>query len=286
MRSMLPTARATVAPPPLRYPPSRISGLVEACRDAFDGVPVDTPAQLEAAHRLRYQVFCVENKIFDPAKSPRGLEYDEYDDHSLHAVLLHRTTQTVVGTVRLVLHKPGAKCGSLLFHQLCRHPRLNDPNFLPLETTGEIGRFAIAKAFRPTPSGEISVRRAELENFSGNRDHLVPQMTLGLIKVALQMCIAQRIRDVCAAMESSLLRLLGRLGLHFIPLGPPVDYYGLRQPCYANLVELFARCRVERPEVWAVTTDDGRLFGADHAIAEPAYREASAAARRAIALLV
>jgi N-acyl amino acid synthase of PEP-CTERM/exosortase system len=284
MHSMLPTARVTSTPPVIPYAPSRISGLVEAYRNAFEGVPVTTPAQLRAAHRLRYQVFCIENKIFDPAKNRGGLECDEYDEHSLHAVLLHRATQSVVGTVRLVLHKPGARHGSLLFHQLCRHPRLNDLDFLPPETTGEIGRFAIAKAFRPSPGADEGGRLSEFGNFSGTDRRLIPQMSLGLIKVALQMCIAQRIRDVCAAMEPSLLRLLGGLGLHFHPLGPPVDYYGLRQPCYTNLVELFARCRVERPEVWAVTTDHGRLFGADHAAAEPAHREAFSPAERAIAL--
>jgi len=277
------SARETATLRPVLYAPSRISGLVEACRNEFDGVPANTPALLRAAHRLRYQVFCVENRIFDRAKNPGGIECDEYDEHSLHAVLRHRTTQTFVGTVRLVLHKPGAPSGSLLFHRLCRHPRLDDPNFLPLETTGEIGRFAVAKAFRPPLGGGVSGRSSEIGNYPDNR-HLVPQMTLGLIKVALQMCIAQRIRDVCAVMEPSLLRLLGRLGLHFIPLGSPIEYYGSRQPCYTNLAELFARCRIERPEVWAVTTDHGRLFGTHNSPAEPAHREAFLPAERAVAL--
>jgi N-acyl amino acid synthase of PEP-CTERM/exosortase system len=284
MHSMLSTAREPSTRPSLRCAPSRIGGLVEAYRNSFDGIQVRTRAQLRAAHRLRYQVFCIENKIFDPAQNPGGLECDEYDEHSLHAVLLHRATQTVVGTVRLVLHKPGARHGSLLFHQLCRHPRLNDPNFLPLETTGEIGRFAIAKAFRPPANAEVGGRLSELGDFSGSQRHLVPQMSLGLIKVALQMCIAQRIRDVCAAMEPSLLRLLGGLGLHFAPLGPPVDYYGMRQPCYTNLVELFARCRVERPEIWAMTTDYGRFFDAGCVADEPAHRETVLPPERALAV--
>ena len=129
MHSMLSAARESLTP----FTPSRISDLVEAYQNAFDGVPVSTLAQLEAGYRLRYQVFCIENKIFDPAKNPGGLECDAYDEHSVHAVLLHRTTQTIVGTVRLVLPKPGARQGSLLFHQLCRHPRLKYPNFLPLK---------------------------------------------------------------------------------------------------------------------------------------------------------
>lgn len=255
------TAQPRSAQPPHARAGTRMSSLVEAYRDAFDGVPVRTPALLRAAHRLRYQVFCVENAIFDPAKNPDGLERDAYDEHSMHAVLLHRATKAVVGTVRLVLHKPGAQHGSLLFHQLCNDPRLNEPDFLPLETTGEIGRFAISKLLRARGDGDKPSQFSPPDEFAAAPNRLLPQMTLGLIRVALQMCIAQRIRDVCAVMEPSLLRLLARFGLHFAPLGPPVDYYGLRQPCYQNLVELFARARIEQPEVWAVMTDHGRLLG-------------------------
>lgn len=262
MHSVLPSAHQRSAPPPLAGAGSRMASLVEAYRDAFDGVPVHTPALLRAAHRLRYQVFCVENRIFDPAKNPDGIERDAYDAHSMHAVLLHRATKAVVGTVRLVLHKPGAPHGSLLFHEICRHPRLCEPDFLPLETTGEIGRFAISKALRPRGDSHRPCQPHPPQDFAADPHRLLPQMTLGLIRVALQMCIGQRIRDVCAVMEPSLLRLLARFGLHFAALGPPVDYYGLRQPCFANLVELFARAAIEQPEVWAVMTDHGRLLGA------------------------
>ena len=97
------------------------------------------------------------------------------------------------------------------------------------------------------------------------------------------MCIAEGILDICMVMEPSLLRLLGGLGLHFTPLGPLINYYGLRQPCYVNLVELFARCRIERPEVWAVTTDYGRLFSAD-GTTEPSHRATLSPTERAKAL--
>ena len=231
----------------------------EVYRQVFTGVPADTPELRRAAHRLRYQVFCVENKIFDPADNPGGLERDVYDDHSVQAVLLHRSSQMVVGTVRLVLHKPGAPRGSLPFHKICDHPRLRDPNFLPLETTAEVGRFAISKAFRPR-SSEVVGDLSALDRLMRNFDRLLPHMTLALINLALQMCVAHQTRHVCAVMEPSLLRLLARLGFHFSPLGPAVEYHGLRQPCYANLTELFARVGAERRDVWEVTTERGCLF--------------------------
>ena len=119
---------------------------------ALTAIPADAPALLHAAHRLRYQVFCVENEVFDPADNPGGFERDAYDAHSVQALLLHRSTQAILGTVRLVLHKAGATEGSLPFHKVCRDPRLRDPAFLPLATTAEVGRFAISKEFRLLPS--------------------------------------------------------------------------------------------------------------------------------------
>ena len=269
MYSMVMTdTKKSAVSPPLRGR-FEVVGFAEAYWCAFESVLANTPQLLRAAHRLRYQVFCVENDIFDPARNPEGLERDEYDSHSLQAVLLHRATQMIVGTIRLVLHKPGAQRGSLPFHNVCRDPRLRDPDFLPLETTAEIGRFAICKSSRHRLSGGSDGQEPR---------RLIAYMTLGLIMAALRMCIANGVEDVCAVMEPPLLRLLARLGFHFEPLGPVVEYYGMRQPCWANVMRLFARVKAERPEVWEVTTDRGRLFNPGFLPAETAHGYAGHAA--------
>ena len=234
--------------------------LSEVYRQVFTGVPADTPELRRAAHRLRYQVFCVENKIFDPADNPGGLERDVYDDHSVQAVLLHRSSQMVVGTVRLVLHKPGAPRGSLPFHKICDHPRLRDPNFLPLETTAEVGRFAISKAFRRRQGDGSFGRVYGPRELADDPRRIIPYVTLGLMTSALEMSIPYGITHVCVVMQSTLIRLLARLGFYFEPLGSLVHYYGLRQPCYASLGALFARLEVERPDIWEVVTDRGILY--------------------------
>jgi N-acyl amino acid synthase of PEP-CTERM/exosortase system len=63
-----------------------------------------------------------------------------------------------------------------------------------------------------------------------------------------------------AVMEPALLRLLTRLGIHFNPLGRLVDHHGRRQPCWADLDVLLRRVYAERPDVWDVITDGGRLW--------------------------
>jgi N-acyl amino acid synthase of PEP-CTERM/exosortase system len=268
------TAAEKSAPPPHLGSPSHTLTFADAYRHVFEGVPANTPQLLQAAHRLRYQVFCVENKIFDPADNPGGLERDEYDNHSLQAVLLHRATQAIVGTIRLVLHKPGARHGSLPFHRVCNHPQLRDPTFLPLESTAEVGRFAISKAFRHQLSNRVDGGLSALSEAIAGSRRLLPYITLGLITAALLMGLPLRIRHVCAVMEPALLRLLGRMGFRFEPLGPPVEYYGLRQPCYATVAQLLARFELERRELWETATDFGRLIGSALSSEQVASRDA------------
>src|SRR6202020_19338 len=72
--------------------------------------------------------------------------------------------------------------------------------------------------------------------------------------------------DCWAVMERTLLRLLKSSAIHFRALGPLVEYHGMRQPCCANIAETVARMHVERPEIWAFVTDNGRSFGAHHPV--------------------
>ena len=76
----------------------------------FEILQADTPALLEEAFRLRYQVYCREGLLpgFDPLDYPDGLERDiyDYEHRSVHCLLRHRPTGSNAGTVRLVLADP------------------------------------------------------------------------------------------------------------------------------------------------------------------------------------
>ncbi len=88
----------------------------------------------------------------------------------------------------------------------------------------------------------------------------IPETSIGLMQAMVAMSANAGVTHVCAVVEPRLLRMLARLGIHFIPLGPPVIYHGLRQPCYSGIDELLARTWVERREVWEVMTRDGELW--------------------------
>src|SRR6185295_16967877 len=87
---------------------------------------------------------------------------------------------------------------------------------------------------------------------------ILPHLTLGLIETLVRMSVENGITHWCAVMEPTLLRLLTRLGIHFDPIGPLIDYHGRRQPCYIPLKTLLARVKRERPDVWDVITRAGR----------------------------
>ena len=219
----------------------------------FQLVLADSPELLKEVYRVRYQVYCVENQFEDPIKNPGGLERDEFDDHSVHSLLVDAASSRPIGTVRLVMHRPGARPGSLPFHKVCQQGDAARANLLPYETTAECSRFAISKAFRR----DTAVNRVKAP---GGAHAAIPHITIGLIAGALRMCFANGVTHMCAVMEPTLLRLLCRFGIRFQPVGPQVNYHGWRQPCFAKITSLMAGIEAERRDVWNIVTDDGRLW--------------------------
>jgi len=223
-------------------------------------IMADTPSLLDEVYRIRYQVYCVEHDYEDREKNPDGLERDEYDDHSVHGLLVHPTTNTSMGTVRLVMHKPGTMAGSLPIHKVCEHPSLRNHDFLPIKTTAEFSRFAISKTYRRRVGDGTCALQGDAEEPAFDMRREMPRITLGLITAALRLAFSSGITHVCAVMEPSLLRLLSRFGVHFELLGPQVEYHGWRQPCYAMLHTLMEGVELERYDAWEAITERGRLW--------------------------
>ena len=219
-------------------PASRITGLPPG---RFKLTTVSTPAQREQVHRLRYQIYCVEYPFENPTQFAGGLERDEFDAHSVHRLIYDHHTDQAIGTVRLIL--PLHECPDLSFpiQSICRHPLMRDITIL--KRAAEVSRFALSKSARsPRLIGTP-------QPFSS------PLLIIKLLKGVVQMSREHGISDLFAVMEPSLLRLLaGRFAFHFNPIGPLIDYHGMRQPCHANLDRLLERTRRENFAVWSFIT--------------------------------
>ncbi len=238
---------------------SRASVLVYF-RSLFDVTEASTPADLEAAFRLRYQVYCVENDFERKDANPGSRETDSYDWRSVHSILTHRASREVIGTLRLVLPQGGP----LPIQELHPNPLDLVKGQLPLETTAEVSRFAVSKSFRRRRGEERYADEgwtgpvAPVESAPLRR--LMPYLSIGLMQGVLRLSLQHGVTHLCAIIDPCLLRLLGRFGLHFHAVGEPIDYHGLRQPCFAELEELIESAAKEQPDIWAVSTENGGLL--------------------------
>jgi len=230
-----------------------LDGLTNAYTRYFDVVRADTPALLDEAYRLRYQVYCVENPFENPVEHQDGRETDVDDDRSVHCLLIYRPTGITAGTARVILPMDGAALRPLPIE----HVVGSDPDLfskLILGRTGEISRFSVSKEFRRRVGEE---RYADVgmtdRSTRVNERRLIPYITYGLIRGVLEICWDYEIDHICAVMEPAFIRLLARIGLNFETIGDLVNYHGLRQPCVARLADLVERSRRERALLWRCT---------------------------------
>lgn len=219
----------------------------------YETVLAKSPSAREECFRIRYEVYCVEREFLDAGESPDQIERDTYDEHSEHALLIERASGTAIGTIRLVLHKPGSLIGSLPFHAVCKDPAANDPLTLPFRKTAEVSRLAIARWRSKTAyAGHNGAKATEIP--------LKKYVAMGLLKMAVEIAVNNGVQYLCAVAEPSLLRLWSLCGIHLEELGPRVDYHGERQPCYSHLATLLDGIYADRPDIWEIITDLGRLY--------------------------
>jgi N-acyl amino acid synthase of PEP-CTERM/exosortase system len=211
-----------------------------ALQDEVSVERVTSPVLLREAYQLRHQVYCVERGY---EQGEDGIERDDYDAFAHHVVVRWRETGKVVGTVRLVLPKIPSTGDDFPIEHVCDPALLSD---LPFATTGEVSRFALAK-----------LRRQEMRSVSPATCAL---LRFALIRGAVRMSAEAGHTHWLAVMEPTLLRLLSAAGLHFKPLGQPVEYHGLRQPAVAALVPTLARLYAEQPLVWQYITQNGTWY--------------------------
>lgn len=247
--------------------------LVTRFKQFFVIVRADTPDLLEQAFRLRYQVYCQEGCLpgFDPLDYPDGLERDiyDYEHRSVHCLLRHRPTGTNAGTVRLVLADPvhpdspfpvEAAAGTQIEEE---YVRMAGPN---RRSIGECSRFILARQFRSRrgeqqwPDG-LAEEEPDASHGSDER-RVLPHPVLGLIKAAMIMSWEQQVNYWYTAMEPRLDRRLRQFGLELWPVSPLIDFHGLVRAHWGLLPEVFANMHQQRPEVWSLATENGKIWPA------------------------
>jgi N-acyl amino acid synthase of PEP-CTERM/exosortase system len=211
---------------------------------------------LDAVFRLRFQVYCLERGFEDAAAHPDGRERDEDDARSLHFVVLYRPMKArasiPAGTVRLILPRRGIDLPVLRLLSIRQRRRLD----LPLTSTAEVSRFAVPREFRKRLTRDLSARPDHAFRTLGGAREAPNPLSFLLLRAVVTMTADQGITHILAMMEPPLLRLLGRLGIEFHPIGGMVEHHGLRQPVWGAMSNIIQGIKRHRPEVWDVAFED------------------------------
>lgn len=247
--------------------------LVTHFKQYFEILRADTPDLLEQAFRLRYQVYCEEGCLpgYDPLDYPDGLEHDIYDDEqrSVHCLLRHVPTGTNAGTVRLVLADPVQPDAPFPI-EVAAGEHI-DQDYLgkfcvPRSAIAETSRFILARRFRSRrgeqqwPDG-LADEGLDADRGSDER-RVLSHPVLSLIKAALTMSWEQQVHYSYTAMEPRLDRRLRQFGLELRPVSPLIEYHGPVRAHWGFLPEFLARVHQQRPEVWCLLTENGKIWPA------------------------
>lgn len=230
-----------------------------AFHEFFEIINADSAELREEVYRLRYRVYCVENNFLDLKNYTDGMEKDEYDLHSAHILLKHRSSGRFIGTVRLILQDPLNPDKAFPLEKYMQiDPSLLDASRLPRQHVAEISRFAILH--------EFSRRRLEQHNVGDNliykkgarsNRRRFPNIGLALVVGIVKICVEHDINHWIAVMDPALNRLLSLFGSHLNPVGPFVNYHGLRLPYHVKLIDVLSRMYHQHHDVWELVTDYG-----------------------------
>ncbi|MBA2588388.1 MAG: PEP-CTERM/exosortase system-associated acyltransferase [Alphaproteobacteria bacterium] len=221
----------------------------------FSTVLADSPALMNAAHALRFQVYCLERKFEDADEHPGGLEVDAYDAHAIQGVLFHRPTGGAMGSARLILPVSDIE-DSLPVMSLLRSSLMDLSDYVNPNQCIEVSRFAISKEFRRRKSDDLDAALPTRAD-SYRETNLA---FLSLLQFVLRESVKRKMFFWTAVMEPKFLRLLARMGICYTPIGPMVMHHGIRQPCYCYLPDMLENARRLQPQCWEVLTDGGVLY--------------------------
>ena len=194
--------------------------------------------------KIRHNVYCDELK-YEPIRAS-GMETDEFDMQSKHTVIFHKQSKASIGCVRMVACKenqliPIEKHCNESIERMDLHP-----SRFPRAEICEVSRLAVKAEFRKR---SVDKYEGSAEGGINNKTYSetelrgFPFVSMGLYMAVLALCSAHNLNHLFLMIEPRFARSLRIAGLKFEPLGPAIDYHGIRAPHYANLEDLLVALR-------------------------------------------
>jgi len=194
--------------------PSRRIETIGKGRQWLEGRQIDSdPRLMDDSLQLRYQVYCVERRFFNPDNYPDRREYDEYDGDSLHLGVVDGMG-SLLATARLVkVNVPG-----LPLFRHCRIYAHETELYRETNRVVEVSRLCVSR---------------HLRRYWRDRRSVVTILYRALFQVSKQNGFTHWL----VATERSLQRLVTDFGFPFRAVGPCSDYCGEVAPYLMNLHE-------------------------------------------------
>jgi N-acyl amino acid synthase of PEP-CTERM/exosortase system len=239
----------------------------DSFNEYFEIIKADTTELKNKTYQLRFQVYSLERNIpdFDPSKYPDKLEIDEYDEHSIHVLLVHKQSGEAAGTARLIYLNPNDPHSHFQI----------EPSFRPeygfkipdeiRNKTAEVSRFILSSKFRSRfgesqiPSGLVSTQ--SITNSPNNDRRSTTHPIYGLIKAMIEYSWYNNIGFLLAGMEPSLHRVLKQLGIVLNQVSPEIQYGHLHVNVYfRSIPELMYQCHNKNKPLWDFLTNNGEIW--------------------------
>jgi len=228
--------------------------ILDAFNHYFEIIPATSDELKQEVYKLRYQVYCVETEFLE-AHDDNRIEYDEYDAHSYHYLIRHHATGAYMATTRLIFpdHQNPEKLFPIELHSQIDNIELLNTIHRP--KLAELSRFCVSKQFRRRKDDQgLLVTNDALERKSS------AHITLALFACAIRISTEHNIDYWYAIMEPALKRVFSSLGIHFIQVGPLVDYHGMRLPCIIKVDDLLRGVAEKDLDYWQMLTNDGEFL--------------------------
>ena len=237
-----------------------MNDIYNAFHEYFELIEADSDELLDEVFRLRYEIFCLEQGIFDAKNYPNAVEKDEYDPYSIHILLRHRLSGESVGCVRLILDNNALPNNAFpVEHYMQIDHQIIDTHRLPRSNFAEISRFSVLKKFlkRDHEQNKSQIKSGDTYLLQNRRRF--PDPGLALIVGIVKMCDIHQIDYLISGMDPVLNRLLRGYGFGMRAAGPLINYYGKRRPYYGEVASILENLHQNHREIWELATNFGKI---------------------------
>jgi len=230
----------------------------------FEIIPATSPRLLDEVFKIRFDVLCLDKVVetFEKNKYPQGLEMDEFDERSQHYLVYHKESDTYAATVRLIYSGGNKELTTFPVIQAAGNKfDIKSLSAMPTGEIAEISRLLIRKEFRTRLKKDVFTE-GTYEDYKklAREKRLVTHPIIGLLTAIMRMSSQNGIKYWFAGMEPSLDKRLRQLGLHLSPLGPMMNFHGMRRPYLGVIDDVINALYFNNRDIWSFITEQGKLW--------------------------